>query len=334
MAVALDIQSAYDTVDHVALLWKLQEKGVPQYLVAWIQAFLAHRTDQLVVNESVYPFGISIGVPQGSPLSLTLFLVFIDDLLQDLERIVRLQAFADDILLWDIMTYRGSCPPRVQEALYVVEAWSLEWGLTFNVTKCQAIDISTLRLRSSLELRMHDALVTQVQEFRYLGAWVDSSLSWAQQIRESCSACMTRLRVLRQLCATYWGLHPQVVEVLVKALVFPRLFYGVSALGVAVRYLARLRPIDRVLWMATVVTLGLLHTTSAVKALAICGWLPADLAIRFELVRFILRQRCYGREDLLTTDYSLGVNRVVSAIDVTQCAIERFQASNEETREC
>ena len=58
--------------------------------------------------------------------------------------------------------YRGSCPPRVQEALHVVEAWSQEWGLTFNVTKCQAIDISTLRLRRNLELCMHDALVTHV----------------------------------------------------------------------------------------------------------------------------------------------------------------------------
>ena len=69
---------------------------------------------QLVVNDSVFPFDIHVGVPQGSPLSPTLFLVFVDDLLQDLEQLVRLQAFADDILLWDITTYRGPCPPRVQ----------------------------------------------------------------------------------------------------------------------------------------------------------------------------------------------------------------------------
>ena len=58
-----------------------------------------------MVNDSVFPFDIRVRVPQVSPLSLTISLVFVDDLLQDLEQIVRLQAFADDILLWDIMTY-------------------------------------------------------------------------------------------------------------------------------------------------------------------------------------------------------------------------------------
>ena len=81
MVVTLDIQNAYDIVDHVALLWKLQEKGVPCYLVAWIHTFLSHRRAQLVVNESVFPFDVLVKVPQGSPLSPTLFLVFVDDLL-------------------------------------------------------------------------------------------------------------------------------------------------------------------------------------------------------------------------------------------------------------
>ena len=99
---------------------------------------------------------------------------------------------------------------------------------------------------------------------------------------------MTRIRAIRRLCATYWGLHPQVVDALVKAIIFPRLFYGVSAWGVAVCFLKHLRPIDRVLCISALVTLGLLHTTSEAKALAICGWLPADLEIRFALTRFIL----------------------------------------------
>ena len=139
---------------------------------------------------------------------------------------------------------------------------------------------------------------------------------------------MGQLRALCRLCATYWGLHPQVVETLVKGIIFPRLFYGVSAWGGIVRFQQRLQDIDKVLRMSAVVTLGLLLTTSGVKALAVCGWLPADLAIRHELVRFVLRQRGYGREDLLERDYSLGVTRSISAIDVARRAVERFRASS------
>ena len=241
---------------------------------------------------------------------------------------MRLQLFADDLLLWDIMTYRGAVPPKIQDALSLVEQWSKEWGLTFNVAKCQAIDISQFKVVSPLQLQMHSTSLTQVKEFRYLGVWVDSSLSWSRHVRETCQICMARLRTLRRLCATYWGLHPQVVETLVKGIIFPRLFYGVSAWGGVVRFQQRLQDIDRVLRMSAVVTLGLLRTTSGVKALAVCGWLPADLAIRHELVRFVLRQRGYGREDLLERDYTLGVTRSISAIDIVRRAVERFRASS------
>ena len=84
------------------------------------------------------------------------------------------------------------------------------------------------------------------------------------------------------------------MAVLVGAIVFPHLFYGVAAWGGAARFLNRLRPIDRVLRMAAILTLGLLSTMSTMRAIAACGWLPADLAIRYELFRFLLRQRTYG----------------------------------------
>ena len=87
------------------------------------------------------------------------------------------------------------------------------------------------------------------------------------------------------------------VSVLIQATIFPKLFYGVSAWGEVVRFLARLVPIDRALRQVAILTLGLLRTTSVPKALAVCGWLPVDMEIRYALVRFILRQMTFGRRD-------------------------------------
>ena len=116
------------------------------------------------------------------------------------------------------------------------------------------------------------------------------------------------------------------VSVLVRAVILPKLFYGVSAWGGVVRFLARLLPIDRVLRQAVVLTLGLLRTTSGPKALAACGWLPTDMEIRYALVRFILRQETFGRQDLLHTNYVLGVNQRISALDIARREVTAFWA--------
>ena len=223
------------------------QKSLPRYRVAWTRAFLQHRTVVLRVNESEFSYPIRVGVPQGSPLSPTLFLVYVDDLLQQLSQVVHFQAFANDMFIWDIATIRGSCPLGVQTALHLVESWSDEWGMAFNVSKCQAIDIMTLRATAPLAVLLHGETVPQVTVLKYLGVWVDSQLRWDHHIRESCRLRLDRLRSIRRMCATYWGLHPRVVSVLVRAIILPKLFYGVSAWGGMVRFLARLLPIDRVL---------------------------------------------------------------------------------------
>ena len=123
-------------------------------------------------------------MPQGSPLSPTLFLVFVDDLLQQLSLVVHCQAFADDTFIWDIVSTRGPCPPGVQNALHLVETWSDEWGMTFNVAKCQAIDITAMRAIAPLAVLLHGETVPQVTELKYLGVWVDSQLRWDHHIRE------------------------------------------------------------------------------------------------------------------------------------------------------
>jgi len=95
----LDFSKAFDKVDHPSLLQKLEFYGVRGKPLPGIQLFLSDRSQQVMVEGS-YSTSCSVtsGVPQGSVLGPTLFLTYINDLVNEIQSTVRL--FADDCLIY------------------------------------------------------------------------------------------------------------------------------------------------------------------------------------------------------------------------------------------
>ena len=83
-AVALDISKAFDKIWHAVLLHKLKSYGISGQIFSLISSFLSNRRLQVVLDgKSSQEYVVNVGVPQGYILGPTLFLLYINDLPDD-----------------------------------------------------------------------------------------------------------------------------------------------------------------------------------------------------------------------------------------------------------
>lgn len=128
-----DLQKAFDTVNHDALLTKMSRLGITGNSLNWIYDFLKERTYQMTIGEENFEKGtMSTGVPQGSPLSPTLFNIMVTDL--NLPENIHKIIYADDITLItnkDILEANNN----MERALNILKTWTTTWDLKMNLTK-------------------------------------------------------------------------------------------------------------------------------------------------------------------------------------------------------
>ena len=122
----IDFSRSFDSVVHNKLLIKLESYGIGYELYDWLQNFLSDRSQMAVVggfqSDSVT---VESGVPQGSVIGPTMFILFVNDILDKLpSSTVSCKLFADDVKLYsnvEIFTVSS-----LHDALALVNAWSIE----------------------------------------------------------------------------------------------------------------------------------------------------------------------------------------------------------------
>ena len=98
----MDMSKAFDEVWHEGLIYKLKSMGVSDSLLKLFQSFLTNRFQRVLLNGQTSEWlPVKAGVPQGSILGPLLFLIYINDLSENIESTVKL--FADDTSLFSVV---------------------------------------------------------------------------------------------------------------------------------------------------------------------------------------------------------------------------------------
>ena len=162
------------------------------------------------------------GIPQGSILGLTLFTIFINDLPDCVQSLVKI--FADDTKM-----YNNSENAQVlQRDLDALQEWSNKWQLFFNTTKCKVIHVgkknAQFKYKMDAGTGVDDISELQVcDNEKDLGVIFDNKLSFDLHIQTAINKANSRIGIIRR---SFDFLDKEIFLNLYKSLVRPCMEYG------------------------------------------------------------------------------------------------------------
>ena len=264
--VFLDVSSAFDKVWHRGLLAKLFQAGIEENFYELMSSYLMNRKQKVVVNgEKSDMLDIKAGVPQGSRLGPLLFLIYINDISQDIESDILI--FADDTSLFVSGADPAETTKILNRDLQKISSWAKKWKVKFNVAKTKSLIFSNKVLNNSPPLTFNDCYIDLVNVHKHLGVYLSSTLDWSRQISEVCLRANRKLSVIRSVKL----LSRQTLDVLYKLTVRSIIDYALPVYCTTLKQ-TELARLDNIQYRAAKLVTGAFHLTSRDKLNTELGW--------------------------------------------------------------
>ncbi len=208
--VLLDLSSAFDTIDHKAIIEVLEHQfGVTDKALEWIKSFLSNRKQRVDLDNNFSEVcDVNYGVPQGSCLGPILLLLYISQLYDIIDRhLPSSHGYADDTQLY--VSFRPDCVANQRSTLAALEGcisnvrgWLVSHKLLFKDTKTELLVIGTPQQLSKIEIgsvNVGGFQIKSVDSVRNLGSWFDKYMSMSVHVGKMCSKAFGGLYKIRQI---------------------------------------------------------------------------------------------------------------------------------------
>ena len=194
----LDFSKAFDTVPHQRLLKKLKFYGINGNTLNWRGKWLTSRPQTVIVDgEEFTTVPVTSGVPQGTVLGPLVFLIYINDIGNNLSEGTHIKLFADDCLVFR-ETITAQDNTILQKDLDNLTKWANNWQMKFNTDKCHILKITNRRQSKAFNYTMFGSTLTNVEHHPYLGIEISQNLRWKEHIQMATNKANRTLGFVRR----------------------------------------------------------------------------------------------------------------------------------------
>ena len=200
--VFLDISKAFDKVWHEGLLFKLKSYGVEESFYEIIKDYLQNRKQRVVLcGQSSSWLDVNAGVPQGSVLGPLLFLIYINDLPDNLICLPKL--FADDTSIFSTVYEVNESGCNLNKDLATVKQWAYQWKMSFNPDpNKQATEVIFSHKKIPVNhpvLFFNDSPIVSSSVHKHLGLVLDEKLTFDHHINEKIAKAYKGVALIKRL---------------------------------------------------------------------------------------------------------------------------------------
>ena len=219
----LDFSKAFDKVAHNRLLLKNELLWYSGPTLTWMRSWLIERIQQVVLEGSCNERSIvKSGVPQGTVLGPLCFLLYINDMGNDISN--NLKLFADDTLFYGLVCNINDAI-SLQEDLDKLVLWDHTWQMEFHPSKCYVLRLHKTKNTTIYPYSMLGQTLKDVDHASYLGITLTETLNWNMHTNNIKNKANKTLGFVKRNLFK----RPQVVKSQAyKSLVRPTMEYGSS----------------------------------------------------------------------------------------------------------